>query len=83
MTKHGYNGHVNIEYEGNEYPVEEAMRRALEYLRDTHGMGEIRRLLKLIPSNPDFSSILQDELRLTYPAFEQEVASYVVKRYGS
>jgi hypothetical protein len=45
-------------------------------------MGEIRRLLKAIPSNPDFSSLLQAEIRLSYPAFEQEVAAYLSKRYG-
>lgn len=56
---------------------------ALEYLRDTYGMGEIRRLLKLIPSNSKFDSLLQDELRLDYPSFEQEVAQYIVKRYGA
>ena len=56
---------------------------ALEYLRDNFGMGEIRRLLRMLASNPNLNSLLQDELRLSYPAFEQEVANYVVKRYGS
>lgn len=56
---------------------------ALEYLRDSFGMGEIRRLVKGLPSNSDLNSLLQDELRLGYPAFEQEVASYIVKRYGT
>jgi tetratricopeptide (TPR) repeat protein len=56
---------------------------ALEYLRDAFGQGEIRRLLKTMPSNPDMNSLLQDELRLSYPAFEPEVANYIVKRYGS
>lgn len=56
---------------------------ALEYLRDTYGLGEISRLLKMMPANPNLSSLLQDELRLSYPAFEQEVANYIVKRYGS
>ena len=55
---------------------------AVEYLSQTFGMGEIRRLLKAIPSNPDFSSLLQTEIRLSYPAFEQEVATYLSKRYG-
>jgi tetratricopeptide (TPR) repeat protein len=54
----------------------------LEYLRDAFGMGEIRRMLKLMPSS-DFSTVLENELRLTYPAFDQEVANYIVKRYGS
>jgi hypothetical protein len=56
---------------------------ALEYLRDTLGMGEVRRLLKALPGNTDINSLLQDEIRLNYPAFEQEVANYIVKRYGA
>lgn len=56
---------------------------ALEYLRDTFGMVEVRRLLKALPGNTDINSLLQDELRLNYSAFEQEVANYIVKRYGS
>jgi tetratricopeptide (TPR) repeat protein len=56
---------------------------ALEYLRDTFGMGEIRRLLKMMPANADLNSLLQEELRLDYTTFDQEVANYVEKRYGS
>ena len=55
---------------------------ALEYLRDTYGMGEVRRILRQMPS-ADFPTILQDELRMGYPAFEDEVATYVLKKYGS
>jgi hypothetical protein len=46
-------------------------------------MGAIRRLLKLLPASSSLDSLLQDELRLSYSAFEQEVANYIVKRYGS
>ncbi len=56
---------------------------ALEYIRDVGGMGEICNLLKAMPARPDVNSLLQDELRLGYPEFEQEVANYVAKRYGS
>jgi len=56
---------------------------ALEYLRDTFGMVEVRRLLKALPGNTDINSLLQDEIRLPYSAFEQEVANYIVKRYGA
>jgi tetratricopeptide (TPR) repeat protein len=56
---------------------------ALEYLRTTFDMGEIRNLLKAMPSQPDFGALLQDELHLSYPAFEQEVANYIVKKYGT
>lgn len=56
---------------------------ALQFLRDTYGMPEVRRLLKLMARNPDFGALLQGELRLTYPTLEQDVATYVEKRYGS
>lgn len=56
---------------------------ALEYLRDTYGMGEVCRLLKLLPASSSVDSLFQDELRLSYSVFEQEVANYIVKRYGS
>jgi tetratricopeptide (TPR) repeat protein len=56
---------------------------ALEYLQTTFDMAEIRNLLKAMPSQPDFGVLLQAELRLSYPAFEQEVANYVVKKYGT
>jgi tetratricopeptide (TPR) repeat protein len=56
---------------------------ALEYLRSTFDMGEICRLLEAMPSQPDFGVLLQDELHLSYPAFEQEVANYIVKKYGT
>jgi len=55
---------------------------ALEYLRDVFGMGEVRRMLRQMPSS-DFETVLQDEVRMGYPAFEEEVANYVVKKYGS
>ena len=55
---------------------------ALEYLRDSFGMGEVRRMLRLMPS-VDFNTILQDEIRESYPAFEVEVSTYVAKKYGS
>jgi tetratricopeptide (TPR) repeat protein len=56
---------------------------ALEYLRDTFSMGEVRRLLKLFPASSSVDSLFQDELRLSYSDFDQEVANYIVKRYGS
>ncbi len=56
---------------------------ALEYLRDTQGLGEIQRLLKAMPGVTKFAGLLQDELRVNYAAFEQEVGAYVEKRYGS
>jgi len=54
----------------------------LEYLRETYGMAVIRQLLRNMAGNSDFSTLLQD-LRLTYPTFETEVAAYIEKKYGS
>jgi sugar phosphate isomerase/epimerase len=34
MRQAGYNGYINIEYEGNKYPPDEATRRAAAYLRN-------------------------------------------------
>src|SRR5579859_2674037 len=56
---------------------------ALEYLRATYGMAEIRQLLKAMASNPDFNSLIEQDLRLDYASFETEVSSYVEKKYGS
>jgi tetratricopeptide (TPR) repeat protein len=56
---------------------------ALEYLRSTFDMVEIRNLLKAMPSQPDFGVLLQDELHLSYAEFEQEVANYIMKKYGA
>jgi len=55
---------------------------ALEYLRDVFGMGEVRKMLRQM-STADFDTLLQDETRMSYAAFEEEVAAYVLKKYGS
>ena len=55
---------------------------AVEYLRDTFGMAEIRRLLMLIPTQLDFSELLENETRLDYPQLEQNLAAYMAKRAG-
>jgi len=56
---------------------------ALEYVRDTYGRGEIRQMLGAMAANPDFDTVLQLELRVTYPNFEKDVGAYLRKRYGS
>ena len=55
---------------------------ALEYLRDAFGMGEVRRMLRLMPSS-DFPTILQDEIRQSYPDLDEGVSSYIEKKYTS
>ncbi len=54
---------------------------ALEYLRDGYGLGEIRHMLELM-SSQDIGAVLHDEIHSDYPALEQDVADYLVKKYG-
>ena len=35
MTEAGYDGYINIEYEGDKYPADQAVKKALDYLRKT------------------------------------------------
>jgi tetratricopeptide (TPR) repeat protein len=55
----------------------------LEFIRDVYGVGEIRRLLKAMPSAISLNSLFQTELRLSYENLQQEVANYVVRKYGA
>jgi tetratricopeptide (TPR) repeat protein len=55
---------------------------ALEYLRDTYGMSEIRTLLKEMPFHPPFETLLEEQLQVTYSQFEQDVANYIYRKYG-
>jgi tetratricopeptide (TPR) repeat protein len=55
---------------------------ALEYLRDTYGMNEVRQLLGAMAAQPDFDSVLQLQLHLTYATFDKDVGAYLQKRYA-
>jgi tetratricopeptide (TPR) repeat protein len=55
---------------------------ALEYLRETDGQVEIQRLMKLMAHQPDFSALLQSELRMSAVEFDQAVGTYLARRYG-
>jgi tetratricopeptide (TPR) repeat protein len=55
---------------------------ALEYLRDTYGVNEIRQMLAAMAVDPDFDAVLQLRLHLTYSGFDKEVGTYLQKRYG-
>jgi tetratricopeptide (TPR) repeat protein len=54
---------------------------ALEYLRDSFGIAEVRHMLQLMASQ-DIGAILHDEIHSNYPELEQDVSNYVVKKYG-
>jgi len=54
----------------------------IEYIRDTYGMQEIRQMLKAMAANGDFSTLVQQELHIDYPALGTEVTSYIAKKYG-
>ncbi len=56
---------------------------AVEYLRDTQGLGELRRLLRVLAGNPNFDELLNQELRSSYSEFQKDVTDYVAKRYAN
>lgn len=45
----------------------------VEYLRQTYGMGQIRRLLLDMPKQPDFEALLESDLNLDYSSLEQNL----------
>ena len=56
---------------------------ATEYIRSTYGFSKIVTILERIPSSGSFAETLKSMLRVNYAEFENAVAKFVVKRYGT
>ncbi len=56
---------------------------ATEYIRSTYGFSKIVTILERIPSSSSFAEALESTLRINYAEFENAVAKFVVKRYGT
>lgn len=56
---------------------------ALEFIRENYGMVEVRQMLREMATRRDIGSLIESDLRMTYPDFETAVASYIEKKYGS
>lgn len=55
----------------------------LEFIRDNYGMVEIRQMLREMAANPGIGALIENDLRMPYSDFENAVASYIEKKYGS
>ena len=54
-----------------------------EYLRDTYGMDDIRRILQRIGEGASTETALQSTVHSGYAKLEQEVGRYLKDRYGT
>ncbi len=53
---------------------------AVEYLRQTYGMGQIRSLLQDMPKQPNFEALLESDLNLDYSALERNLQASLQKQ---
>lgn len=56
---------------------------ATVYIRDTYGMSDIRRLLEHLAQGGSLEEAMRDVLRVDYKRFEQDLADFLIRRYGS
>ena len=56
---------------------------ATEYINDTYGMSEIRRLLERLGEGSSTEAALRATVHSDYGHFETEVGQYLVSRYGN
>jgi hypothetical protein len=54
-----------------------------EYLRDTFGMDDIRRILERIGDGASTESALQSTVHCSYASLEQDLGRYLKDRYGT
>lgn len=54
-----------------------------EYIHDTYGMGDLRRILERIGEGASTESALRATVRAGYDKLEQEVGRYLIGRYGT
>jgi hypothetical protein len=56
---------------------------AVEYINDTYGMSDVRRLLERIGRGDSTEAALRGTLNVGYGQFEQDIATYLTSKYGS
>jgi tetratricopeptide (TPR) repeat protein len=56
---------------------------ALEYINDTYGMSDIRRLLGRIGEGASTESALRSTFNVGYGQFEQDIATFLRNKYGN
>jgi len=55
---------------------------AAEYIRDTYGMSDVRRILERIGSGSSAEAALRATIHSSYGDFEAEIAKYLNSKYG-
>lgn len=55
---------------------------ATEYINDTYGMSDIRRMLERIGEGASGESALRSTLNVGYGQFEEDIATYLKSKYG-
>jgi hypothetical protein len=55
---------------------------AAEYVNDTYGMSDLRRILERLAEGTSTESALRSTIHSDYGQLEQEVGKYLISRYG-
>jgi Peptidase MA superfamily/Tetratricopeptide repeat len=55
---------------------------AAEYIRDTYGMSELRRILERIGRGSSMEGAMKEYLHSDYSQFEDELGHYLITKYG-
>ncbi len=55
---------------------------ATEYIRDTYGMSELRRILERLGQGVSMEGAMKEYLHSDYPQFEDELGRYLISKYG-
>jgi tetratricopeptide (TPR) repeat protein len=56
---------------------------AVEYINDTYGMSDVRRLIERIGRGDSVEAALRGTLNVGYGQFEQDIGTYLNSKYGS
>ena len=55
----------------------------MEYIHETYGMSDVRRLLERIGRGDSTEAALRGTFNVGYGQFEQDIATYLTSKYGN
>jgi len=56
---------------------------AVEYIRDTYGMGDVARIVQRVGEGQSIESAMRSTIHSGYAELEKEIAGYLKKKYGA
>jgi hypothetical protein len=56
---------------------------AVEYIRNTYGMGDLARILQRLGEGQSIEAALRSTIHAGYAELESEVTTYLKKNYGT